>query len=151
VLALLALVAFPVFAHAAGIPQYEVGEEETHINREPVKPKPSEGQSSSGTGTHKKATGSDVEEMNSSEEPGEEDESSHSGAGKSNSEGGGPSAGEGASGEKSGGGSKAEGKNNCYNDDKEDADRETILNDQMKGVTKKDCSLFHGIGFAIMP
>jgi len=48
-------------------------------------------------------------------------------------------------------GSKAEGENSCYNNDKEDADRETILNDQVKGVTKKGCSLFHGIGFAIMP
>ena len=68
VLALLALVAFPVFAHAGGIPQYEVSESETGITREPVhKTKSNESQSTE-KGNQAKAEGSDTgEEMTGSE------------------------------------------------------------------------------------
>jgi cobalamin biosynthesis Mg chelatase CobN len=107
-LALLALVAFPVFAHAAGIPQYEVSPEETGITREPVHhPKSNEGQSP-GSESQKAAHGSAANGANGPEGPGEEGESSHGGAaGKGESGGQGPSAGEpgksGDGGAKSGG------------------------------------------------
>ena len=111
VLALLALVAFPVFAHAAGIPQYEVNEEETHIQRESVKPKPSEGQPSSGNETQKKAKGSGAKGATGTNEPSEEEGSSHGGTAGGTSEGGGTSGGEsGKSGGKPSGAAEAEGK-----------------------------------------
>jgi hypothetical protein len=46
--------------------------------------------------------------------------------------------------------SKTKCKNSCYHNDKEDADRETIFNDQVNGATKKGSSHFHGIAFALI-
>ena len=109
VLALLALVAFPVFAHAAGIPEYELEESGTHIHREPVKPKPNEGVSQEKE-NQKPAHGSVAEEPNSSGEPSEE-ESSQGTTGGGTSEGGGnkPGGESGNGGNKPSGGGEAEG------------------------------------------
>ena len=113
VLALLALVAFPVFAHAAGIPEYELEESGTHIHREPVKPKPNETQPSSGNEAHKKAKGSEAEGATGPTEPSEEEESSQGTTGGGTSEGGGgnkPGGESGNGGNKPAGGAEAEGK-----------------------------------------
>jgi cobalamin biosynthesis Mg chelatase CobN len=111
VLALLALVAFPVFAHAAGIPEYELEEGGTHIHRESVKPKPNEGQSQEKE-TQKPAHGSVADEPDSSGEPSEEEESSQGGTAGGTSNGGNTSGGEsGKSGNgKPAGAAEAEGK-----------------------------------------
>jgi hypothetical protein len=103
VLALLALAVFPVFAHAGGIPEYELSEE-TAVPHETVKPT---SQSQAHTSeTHKKAEGSAVTSQPKSEsEPGSssESESKHSGAaGGSNTTGGNKPGGEGGNGKSEG-------------------------------------------------
>jgi cobalamin biosynthesis Mg chelatase CobN len=114
VLALLALVAFPVFAYGAGIPEYLVPENETGITHESVKPKSSEGHSSHSSETQAKAHSS-AAEGTKSKEPSEkpEGESSHSSTnvgGKGNNGGPGPSGGESAKGGGKPGGGSPEGK-----------------------------------------
>lgn len=114
VLALLAIAAFPVLAHAAGIPQYELGENETEIHRETVKPKSGEKETSpTKTESHKKAHASEAETGGTGPSEEEESESSKTGGtgGGGGSEGKGPSGGEPSKtgGHKTGGGAKAEG------------------------------------------
>jgi hypothetical protein len=76
VLALLALVVFPVFAHAAAVPNYFTKPEETKLPRHKVnQPKPHEGHSP-GTETHNPAQGSAAPEPGGSEETPERSESS---------------------------------------------------------------------------
>jgi cobalamin biosynthesis Mg chelatase CobN len=85
VLALLALAAFPVFAHAGGIPEYEVEKSETELPHQDttVKPKP-QGSQHHASPTNPSAEGSALEgEKNSGSksEPSEETESESSSGG----------------------------------------------------------------------
>jgi cobalamin biosynthesis Mg chelatase CobN len=92
-LALLALFAFPVFAHAAGIPEYLVPKEETGIERHPVsQPKPHEG-NPQGSETPQPAQGSASDVGNSSEESTEQSQASPGAANGNGNSGNGPSPG----------------------------------------------------------
>jgi cobalamin biosynthesis Mg chelatase CobN len=107
VLALLALAVFPVFAHAGGIPEYELSEEETAVPHETVKAKQkSEAHSSE---THKKAEGSVVHTKPNSES---ETESSSESESKQSAGGG---TGNGGGNKPGGGGSKSEGSSQSGN------------------------------------
>jgi len=46
--------------------------------------------------------------------------------------------------------SKAKCKNSCYHNDKQNADRKTILDDQVNSATKKGRGHFHGIALTII-
>jgi len=93
VLALLALVAFPVFARAAAVPNYFVPPEETGLGRHPVnQPKPHEGHSQ-GSETPQSAQGSASNGGNGSEESSEQGQASPVAATGNGNSGSGPSAG----------------------------------------------------------
>jgi cobalamin biosynthesis Mg chelatase CobN len=93
-LALLALVAFPVFAQAGGIPEYEVEPTGLPGGGQSVKPKPVGGQHH-GSPTNERAEGSAAHS-----EPGSESEAEKSETGKSKTTGGGsPNGGNGPGGE----------------------------------------------------
>jgi cobalamin biosynthesis Mg chelatase CobN len=99
VLALLALAAFPVFAHAGGIPEYELEKEQTELpgSQTSVKPKPHGGQHASPN--NPAAEGSDVGAENNpgsksgSPEESESETSSSGGGGGTHSGGGGNNSG----------------------------------------------------------
>jgi hypothetical protein len=95
VLALLALAVFPVFAHAGGIPEYEVEKNETELphSNTTVKPK-SQGSQHHASPTNPPAEGSDVgggkgSKSNSGSPEEKESERSSGGGGGSHSSGGG--------------------------------------------------------------
>jgi cobalamin biosynthesis Mg chelatase CobN len=79
VLALLALAAFPVFAHAGGIPEYELEKNETELpgSNTTVKPK-SHGDQHHASETNPAAKGSTAEGENNSESKAESPEESES-------------------------------------------------------------------------
>jgi cobalamin biosynthesis Mg chelatase CobN len=88
VLALLALAVFPVFAHAGGIPEYELETNETELpgSQTTVKPKPNGGHHHASP-TNPAAEGSDVENKKTSEsepEPSGESETKSSSGGGGN-------------------------------------------------------------------
>jgi cobalamin biosynthesis Mg chelatase CobN len=93
VLALLALVAFPVFAHAAAVPNYVVPSDETGLERHPVnQPKPQEGHSQPSE-TPQTVQGSAPSEGNDSEESPEQSHSSPGPTNGNDNSGNGPTSG----------------------------------------------------------